>query len=80
MKSLRSDGMITISRFDVTKPETIETYRFEISIKNKVLDNIRYLIRYLDLNEIHYKPPVLCFSISCLLASSKMMVVIISSV
>ena len=35
MNSLRSDGMITISRFDVTKPETIETYRFEISIKNR---------------------------------------------
>ena len=72
--------MITISRFDVTKPVKIETYRFEISMKKEVKDNIRYLILYLVLNEILYKPPVLCFSISCLLASSKMMVVIISSV
>ena len=27
--------MITISRFDVTKPVKIETYRFEIRIKNR---------------------------------------------
>ena len=35
MNSLRSDGMITISRFDVIKPVKIETYRFEISNKNR---------------------------------------------